>query len=76
MEPMTVHPLTRFRQASKLSRSELARKVNTSRQSIYRIEAGKQTPSLALVSRLIEIAKEESRDLRADDFLPRNGATK
>ena len=68
------HPLATFRQKSGLSKEALAKRVGTTRQSIHRIEAGKQTPSLALVSRLIEIAKEESRDLRADDFLPRNGA--
>lgn len=69
MEQASPHPLTRFRQASNLSRAELARLAGTSRQTIHRIEAGKQTPSLALVGRLVKLAKDECRDLSANDFL-------
>ena len=75
MEQTPSHPLTRFRQATKLSRAELARLAGTSRQTIHRIEAGKQTPSLALVGRLVKLAKDECRELRADDFLPASEAS-
>ncbi len=61
------HALVKFRQDWGLSCAELASRAGTSRQTIHRIEAGKQTPSLALVSRLIAIS---AGGLRADDFLP------
>ena len=65
------HPLTRFRQDSKLSRAALAKQVRTSRQTIHRIEKGDQTPSLDLVRRLVEAA---GGKLRADDFFPQEAA--
>lgn len=61
------HPLLDFRMKKGLSRRALAALVRTSRQTIHRIENGAQTPSLALVGRLVDKADGE---LRADDFLP------
>ncbi len=61
------HPLTRFRETAGISQAELARRANTTRSSINRIERGGQTPSMDLVRRLVDASE---RRLRADDFLP------
>ena len=61
------HPLTQFRAETGLSMDELAKAAQTTRQSIFRIEKGGQTPSLGLVGRLIEAS---GGKLSADDFLP------
>lgn len=64
------HPLIDFRKKNGLSRRAMAERVHTSRQTIHRIEKGDQTPSLALVGRIINATGGE---LRADDFLPPAG---
>lgn len=64
------HPLAKFRNKAKLSRAELALLAGTTRQTIHRIEAGEQTPSLALVRRLVSVAADRGQKLRADDFMP------
>lgn len=64
------HPLIEFRAKAKLSRAELALLAETTRQTIHRIEAGEQTPSLALVRRLVSVAQAKGEVLRADDFMP------
>lgn len=70
MEQAASHPLTRLRAETNLSRAALAARVGTSRQTIHRIEAGEQVPSLDLVGRLIKAAREAGGNLSADDFLP------
>jgi len=61
------HALAEFRTRKGLSKAAIAAKVGISRQSIHRIERGEQTPSLALVRRLVDATDGE---LRADDFMP------
>jgi DNA-binding XRE family transcriptional regulator len=61
-----IHPLKEYRQRAGLSVSDLAEKVGVSRQSIFRIEAGDQTPSLDLVSR---ITRATGGKVTANDFL-------
>lgn len=67
---MDTHPLADFRVKANLSRAELALLAGTTRQTIHRIESGEQTPSLALVRRLVGVADARGQKLRADDFLP------
>lgn len=62
------HPLTRYLDDTDVGRADLARAAGTSRQTIYRIERGEQSPSLDLVARII--AATDGR-LRADDFMPK-----
>jgi len=59
-----------FRAAARLSRAALAVAAGTTRQTIHRIEAGEQTPSLDLVGRLLRVARENGVGLDANDFLP------
>lgn len=61
------HPLTQYRLATGTSREALAKAAGTSRQTIHRIEAGEQSPSLDLVARLIDAT---GRAVSAADFLP------
>lgn len=70
MEDTTAHPLVQFRELSKLSRAEVAKLAKTTRQTIYRIETGDQTPSLDLVGRLVRVAEAKGGTLTANDFLP------
>jgi DNA-binding XRE family transcriptional regulator len=65
------HPLTKFREKTGLSMDQVAKAASTSRQTIHRIENWGQSPSLALVARLI--AASDNR-LRADDFMPSTDA--
>ena len=67
------HALTKFRTSNGLSMEQVAKLAGTTRQSIFRIESGGQTPSLALVQRLIDAS---SGSLSADDFLPSAQSTK
>jgi DNA-binding XRE family transcriptional regulator len=61
------HPLTQYIERSGVGRTALARRAETSRQTIHRIERGEQSPSLDLVRRIITATGDE---LGADDFLP------
>lgn len=47
------HALKQFRTRNGLSVEEFAKRAGTTRQTIHRIECGKQSPSMAMVSRLI-----------------------
>ena len=69
MEQRVDHPLTKFRAEAELSRAELARLAETTRQTIHRIESGEQTPSLALVRRILRVARGRGITLSADAFL-------
>jgi predicted transcriptional regulator len=62
-----MHPLKRYRTSIGLSACEFAAKVGVSNVSIHRIEAGKQTPSLSLIARIISAT---GGALSANDFLP------
>jgi DNA-binding XRE family transcriptional regulator len=61
------HALSEFRSRRGLSKAALAARAKTSRQTIHRIEAREQMPSMALVRRLVDATDGE---LRADDFMP------
>jgi transcriptional regulator with XRE-family HTH domain len=63
---MANHPLRRFRENNALTLEALAELAGISAPSLSRIETWQQTPSLALVSRLIKVSNGE---LSADDFL-------
>lgn len=65
------HALTKYREDAGLSKAKLAALAGTTRQTIHRIEAGEQTPSLALVRRLLNVT---GRKVRADDFMLENAA--
>jgi len=47
------HPLEKYRREAGLTRRDLAIKAATTRQTIHRIEVGKQNPSAALIRRLM-----------------------
>lgn len=69
---MDVHPLRAYREKHGLALEALARRVGRTRQSMSRIERGKQKPSLDLIDRLVS---ETGGAVSADDFLPsRRGA--
>lgn len=68
---MSEHALARYRREKSLSLDDMAKLAGTSRQSIHRIEQGTQTPSMALVARLIEATRGK---VRAVDFLPQRRA--
>jgi DNA-binding XRE family transcriptional regulator len=61
------HALSEFRTRMGLSKAAIAARAKTSRQTIHRIEALKQMPSMALVRRLVDAT---DGVLRADDFMP------
>lgn len=63
------HPLTEARKRADLSQQALADLVKCDRVTIARIEGGRQTPSLGLVSKLINALHENDVELSADDFL-------
>jgi transcriptional regulator with XRE-family HTH domain len=54
---MTNHPLRKYRERNEITLQELALKAGTSVPSLCRIERRQQTPSLALVARLIKACK-------------------
>lgn len=64
------HPLAAARKAANLSQTALAVEAEASRQSIIRIEKGKQTPSMELAAKIIGALKRRDVDLSADVFLP------
>jgi len=57
------HALTTFRRENEISVADLAARVGSTRQTIYRIEAGEQTPSPALAGRIQEITGIDARVL-------------
>ena len=63
---MAIHPLRKYRDRNEITLRELAVKAGTSIPSLCRIEQWQQTPSLALVARLIKACKGA---VTAQDFL-------
>ena len=59
--------LRKYRTDHGLSQTDFGKSVGVKKATISRIEKGKRSPSLALVSRIVEVAKGE---LSADDFMP------
>jgi transcriptional regulator with XRE-family HTH domain len=53
----TQHPLRKYRRDTGISLEDLAKETNVHKSSISRIERGKQSPSIALMRRLIEASK-------------------
>lgn len=68
---MTKHALTIYREKHDISVAQMARRVDTARQTIFRIERWEQVPSLGLVAKLI---KATDGEVRADDFIPKTKA--
>jgi DNA-binding XRE family transcriptional regulator len=65
---MANHPLREYRDQHEITLQDMARKADTTAGSLSRIETWQQTPSLALVARLIKASRGA---LSADDFLER-----
>jgi DNA-binding XRE family transcriptional regulator len=63
------HPLTEARKRANLSQEALAKLVGCDRQTILRIENGRQTPSLGMVSKITKALREKNVELSADAFL-------
>ncbi len=68
------HPLTDARKRAKLSQDALAKLVGCDRQTILRIESGRQMPSLGMVARITTALREKQIELSADAFLPERAA--
>lgn len=68
------HPLTEARKRANLSQEALAKLVKCDRQTILRIENGRQTPSLGMVSKITKALREKNVELSADDFLGERAA--
>jgi DNA-binding XRE family transcriptional regulator len=68
------HPLTDARKQAKLSQEALAKLVGCDRQTILRIENGRQIPSLGMVSKIVAALREKSVELSADAFLRERAA--
>lgn len=68
------HPLTDARKRASLSQEALAKLVGCDRQTILRIESGRQIPSLGMVSRITKALREKNIELSADSFLPSEAA--
>lgn len=67
-----MHPLRTHLRETGQTLEAFAVKVGTSAPSLSRILTGKQTPSLALVGRILRAA---GGKLTADDFLPGQSST-
>lgn len=63
---MTVHPLTRYREANGLTLEALGACVGVSKPSIWRIEAGEQQPSPDLARRIERMTGIPRHELRPD----------
>jgi DNA-binding XRE family transcriptional regulator len=63
------HPLTDARKSAKLSQQALADLVGCDRQTILRIENGRQVPSLGMVAKITTALREKNVELSADAFL-------
>lgn len=68
------HPLTDARKRANLSQDALAKLVGCDRQTILRIENGRQIPSLGMVSKITTTLREKKIELSADDFLRERAA--
>lgn len=63
------HPLIDARKSAKLSQQALADLVGCDRQTILRIENGRQVPSLGMVAKITTALREKNVELSADAFL-------
>lgn len=63
------HPLTDARKRAKLSQQALADLVGCDRQTILRIENGRQTPSLGMVAKITNALRQMNVELSADEFM-------
>ena len=61
----TKHPLRAYRDRAGLSLEDLAKKSDTTRATLSRIENGRQNPSMALVSRIVMATNGE---MKPNDF--------
>jgi DNA-binding XRE family transcriptional regulator len=68
------HPLTAARKSAGLSQQALADLVECDRQTILRIENGRQTPSLGMVSKITTALRANNVELSADAFLGERAA--
>lgn len=69
---MDTHPLRSYRHKQELALEVLAERVGVTRQSLSRIELGKQNPSLDLIDKLV---KATGGRVKAEDFLPSRRAS-
>lgn len=65
---MSTHPLRAYRNRHDITQVAFAERVGRSRQSIWRIEMGRQMPSTALIKKMIAASDGE---LCANDFFHR-----
>ena len=63
--------LRAYRSEHGLSQADFAKSVGVKKATISRIEKGRRTPSMGLVSRMVEAS---SGALTADDFMPEPAA--
>lgn len=49
------HVLRQYREGAGISVADFSKALSVSRQSLYRIEAGDQTPSVDLLRRIVEV---------------------
>lgn len=66
---MLTHPMTRKREAAGLTRGELARAAEVTRQTIHRIERWEQRPSIRLMEKLRDALAARGVETSADDFM-------
>lgn len=63
------HPLAEARREAGYTQEELAKLIGRDRQSIARIETGRQKPSLGTVQRIVKAFRAKGIELSADAFL-------
>ncbi len=63
---MQTHPLTAYRDAHGINKSQLAQLLGTSRAAITRWESGARLPSEGLLARITKKTGISARDLRPD----------
>lgn len=64
------HPLALARKEAGLSQQALADEIACDRQTILRIEKGRQTPSMMLAAKIVAALQRRKVGLSADVFLP------
>lgn len=64
-----VHPLKAYRDRNGISLAKLAEAAGTTRQSLFRIEAGTQSPTLEMMARICAATDNE---VTANDFMSAN----
>lgn len=68
---MSTHALRAYRNRHNITLTDFAARVGRSRQSIWRIEMGRQMPSPGLIKRMVS---ESGGELCANDFFPEESA--